>query len=50
VQNSWGTHWGRLGGFIHLAVEDDLGVSGMNREVFQVEVEEGECDYNYAKW
>jgi len=49
VQNSWGTNWG-LDGFIHLAVEGDLGVSGMNQWVNQVEVEEGVCDYNDDTW
>ena len=29
VQNSWGTEWG-LNGFIHLAIEEGDGVSGMN--------------------
>lgn len=30
VQNSWGTGWGN-GGFIKMAIEDGVGVSGMNQ-------------------
>lgn len=43
VQNSWGSNWGN-GGFVHIAVEGDLGVSGMNQYVQQVQVKDGNAD------
>ena len=40
VQNSWGTEWGQ-DGFIHLAVEEGFGVSGMNMYAEWVDVAAG---------
>ena len=40
VQNSWGSLWGEQG-FIRLAVEDGIGVSGINTVAEYLEVEEG---------
>ena len=38
VQNSWGDGWGN-NGFIHLAVEEGVGISGMNQYAEYIDVD-----------
>jgi len=38
IQNSWGPEWGE-NGFVKLAVEDGIGVSGMYRTIAAIQVQ-----------
>ena len=43
IQNSWGSGWG-AGGYVKLAIEDGVGVSGMNAHFYQVYVDPSTYD------
>ena len=40
MQNSWGNRWG-ANGFVHLAIENGVGISAMNLYVQFMDVEDG---------